>query len=144
MNEVGSKLIIAFAIFFISFFSAAAPSKVINIDGQIFSCGNLLASGVLLAGGLVHQPSDSIDNLKSIDTNFPLATFVAGLTFCLFLILEECLHSSFDDNIFKEGGCRIDQDVSLQDPSLLLCSDNEEEDKPRNGTQTTGDGRIGT
>ena len=137
MNEVGSKLLIAIAIFSISFLSAAAPSKVINIDDQIFSCGNLLASGVLLAGSLVHQLPDSIENLESIGTDFPLATFLAGLTFCLFLVLEEYLHSNFEDNPFEEGHNHGDHDPSFQYPNLpvYLEGDNENEEVAENAEE---------
>lgn len=112
MNEVGAKLLIAAAIFSISFLSAAAPLTVINVNDRIFSCGNLLASGVLLAGGLVHQLPDSIKNLERwIAVDFPLATFVAGLTFCLFLVLEEVLHSNFEDTtLFEEDDGRSHHD----------------------------------
>jgi zinc transporter ZupT len=131
MDEIGSKLLIAFAIFLVSFLSAAAPSKVIKIDDQIFSCGNLLASGVLLSGSLVHQLPDSIENLKSIAADFPLATFVAGLIFCLFLILEEYLHSRFDDNMFEEGHNHSDHYVSFQHSSLPLRKEGENEYEER-------------
>ncbi|KAG7348307.1 ZIP zinc transporter [Nitzschia inconspicua] len=119
MNEPGSKLVIAIAIFVISFLSAAAPSKVINIDDQIFSCGNLLASGVLLAGSLVHQLPDSIDNLESLGMDFPLATFVAGLTFCLFLVMEEYLHTTLEHNPFEYNHRHRDHDDSVSFPSDL-------------------------
>jgi zinc transporter ZupT len=101
MNAAGAKLLIALAIFLISFLSSAAPLKVINVDDRFFSVGNLLASGVLLAGGLVHQLPDSMANLRGV-TDFPLAAFLAGFTFCLFLILEEYIHAQFDDS-FGEG-----------------------------------------
>lgn len=102
MTETSSKLIIALAIFSISFLSASAPLKVINVNDHIFSCGNLMASGVLLSGGLVHQLPDSIGNLDKIDVDFPLATFLAGLTFCFFLIMEEYLHNHLEHNPFEE------------------------------------------
>jgi zinc transporter ZupT len=145
MNEVGSKLFIAVAIFSISFLSAAAPLKVINIDDQIFSCGNLLASGVLLAGSLVHQLPDGMKNLESIGMDFPLATFVAGLTFCLFLIMEEHLHNSFDENPFEEGHNHRDHDHSFAYPVDLpahLESDEEGDNEDDNNEQEKVDMEI--
>lgn len=101
MDATSAKLLISLAIFLISFFSSAAPLKVINVDDNFFSIGNLLASGVLLAGGLVHQLPDSMANLEGV-TQFPLAAFLSGFTFCMFLILEEYLHAQFETP-FGEG-----------------------------------------
>lgn len=98
MDPTTTKFLITVVIFLISLFSALLPLKVINFDEHLFSVGNLLASGILLAGGLVHQLPDSIENLHQtwplID--FPVAPFLAGLTFVLFLILEEYLHTRCD------------------------------------------------
>lgn len=102
MNATIAKLLISLAIFLISFFSSAAPLKVINVDDRFFSIGNLLASGVLLAGGLVHQLPDSMENLEDV-TDFPLAAFLSGFTFCLFLILEEYIHTQFEDSFTIDG-----------------------------------------
>jgi zinc transporter ZupT len=96
-----NKLLIALAIFVVSFVSAAAPMKLINLDAHFFSVGNLLSSGILLAAGLVHQLPDSIKKLEhSFHRKFPLGPFVSGLTFCAFLILEEYLHTQFSDRHF--------------------------------------------
>jgi zinc transporter ZupT len=107
MDASNAKLLIALTIFVISFFSSVAPIKVINVDDRFFSIGNLLASGVLLAGGLVHQLPDAMDNLavvgSSTSSTFPLAAFLSGLTFCLFLILEEHIHTQFEDSFHGMG-----------------------------------------
>ena len=95
-DETSNKLLIAFGIAIVSFVSAIAPMKIIKVDEHFFSAGNLLASGVLLSGGLVHQLPESISKLeRSLQMKFPIGPFVAGLTFCGFLILEEYLHSKF-------------------------------------------------
>lgn len=97
MNDLSTmKLFIALGTFFISFISSASPLKVIDIDDNLFSAGNMLASGVLLAAGLVHQLPDSMEALQDL-SDFPLATFIAGCTFCSFLIIEEYLHTQFEN-----------------------------------------------
>ena len=103
MDIVTAKLMIATAIFFISLFSSIAPLKVIGMSDQMFSMGNLLASGVLLAAGLVHQLPDAIESLDGSSTvaggDFPVASFIAGLTFCAFLIFEEFMHTEFSQDL---------------------------------------------
>ena len=96
------KLVIASATFVISLVSAFSPMQVITLDDNIFSVGNMLASGVLFAAGLVHQLPDATELFKTsgiITSNFPVASFIAGLTFTFFLILEEYVHTQFDDII---------------------------------------------
>jgi zinc transporter 1/2/3 len=97
-----TKLLIAAAIAVVSFVSAAAPMKLIQVDAHFFSVGNLLASGILLAGGLVHQLPDSIEKFEQSlgAMKFPLGPFISGLTFCTFMILEEYLHTQFSDHHF--------------------------------------------
>ena len=106
MDIVTAKLMIATAIFFISLFSSIAPLKVIGMSDQLFSMGNLLASGVLLAAGLVHQLPDAIESLDGsfpsstiAGDDFPVASFIAGLTFCAFLIFEEFMHTEFSQDL---------------------------------------------
>jgi zinc transporter ZupT len=95
-DETNNKILIAFGIAIVSFVSAIAPMKIIQVDEYFFSAGNLLASGVLLSAGLVHQLPESILKLQhSLQMKFPIGPFVTGLTFCGFLILEEYLHSQF-------------------------------------------------
>ncbi|KAL3922287.1 MAG: hypothetical protein SGILL_002282 [Bacillariaceae sp.] len=106
------KLLIAAAIAIISFVSAAAPMKLIKLDAHFFSVGNLLASGILLAGGLVHQLPDSIKKLEQSmgSMKFPLGPFISGLTFCAFMILEEYLHTQFSDHHHFHGHDHDDND----------------------------------
>jgi len=102
MNDLKStKLFITLGIFLISFISSASPMKVIHVDSNLFSIGNMLASGVLLAAGLVHQLPDSMEALTDI-SDFPLATFIAGIIFCFFLIIEEYIHTQFKNPFDNE------------------------------------------
>eukprot|EP00531_Pseudo-nitzschia_arenysensis_P015856 CAMPEP_0116137854 /NCGR_PEP_ID=MMETSP0329-20121206/12463_1 /TAXON_ID=697910 /ORGANISM="Pseudo-nitzschia arenysensis, Strain B593" /LENGTH=371 /DNA_ID=CAMNT_0003632783 /DNA_START=35 /DNA_END=1150 /DNA_ORIENTATION=+ len=99
-DSIKIRTYIGVATFLVGFLSASAPIKVIDIDAHLFSVGNLLASGVLLSAGIVHQLPDAIEKFESsyLDGDFPIAPFIAGLTFCLFLILEEYIHTHFDNN----------------------------------------------
>jgi zinc transporter ZupT len=101
-DDVKTKMFIAVATFLVGFLSASAPLKVIHVDAHLFSVGNLMASGVLLSAGLVHQLPDSIEKFQSssLTKAFPVAPFIAGLTFCLFLIMEEYIHMHFDEHPF--------------------------------------------
>ena len=76
-----------------------------------------MASGVLLAAALVHQLPDSIEKLKSTSLSkvFPVAEFIAGVTFCLFLILEEYIHLRFDNHpIIAESNGKINDSLQHQ------------------------------
>ena len=99
---VYSKILVAVSLFVVSFGSTLLPLKLINVDTNVFSAGNLLASGILLAAGLVHQLPDAAENLDQ-SVQFPLAFFLCGLTFVVFLIFEEALHTHCD-NLFS-GEC---------------------------------------
>jgi zinc transporter ZupT len=105
-DDVKIRVFIAVATFLVGFLSASAPLKVIHVDAHLFSCGNLMASGVLLSAGIVHQLPDSIEKFESspLSDVFPVAPFITGLTFCLFLILEEYIHMHFDDHPFLSHG----------------------------------------
>ena len=97
-----------------------------SIPDWLFAWGNMMASGVLLAAGLVHQLADSaaVLNTTSIgaavnDDNFPWAMFVAGLTFIGFMVLEESIHlltalGSNDDD--------MNDTAAERNPLLLLHS----------------------
>ena len=104
MTEDGmnARVFIGIATFLVGFFSATAPRKVINIDAHLFSAGNLMASGVLLSAGLVHQLPDGAEKFEStwLNGDFPVAPFIAGLAFCFFLILEEYIHLHVDEQHF--------------------------------------------
>jgi len=124
-DDVKTKALIAVAIFLVGFLSASAPLKIINVDGHVFSAGNLMASGVLLSAGLVHLLPKSIEILQfsSLGKIFPpVAPFITGLTFCLFLILEECLHMHFDDHPFMT---MIDSDGDRGETNSSSNSDND-------------------
>ena len=105
-DGMNARVFIAIATFIVSFLSATAPMKVINIDAHLFSAGNLMASGVLLSAGLVHQLPDGIQKFEStwLDGDFPVAPFITGLAFCFFLILEEYIHTHVDEQQFVDFG----------------------------------------
>ena len=119
-DEVKTKAIISVATFTIGFLSAIVPMRVIYIDAHLFSAGNLMSSGVLLSAGIVHQLPDSMKKfeLSSLSGDFPVAPFITGLTFCVFLILEEYIHTHFDDNPFEssigfEGSSMANEDNNV-------------------------------
>eukprot|EP00797_Seminavis_robusta_P009930 Sro1724_g293670.2 (454) ;mRNA; r:6164-7525 len=64
----------------------------------------MAASGVLLSGGLVHMLADAAKVLNE-GFDFPMANFVAGMTFIGFMVLEESLHLLFmmNDDDEEEG-----------------------------------------
>ncbi len=101
-NGTNARVFIAISTFLVGFLSATAPMKVINTDAHLFSAGNLMASGVLLSAGLVHQLPDGVKKFEStwLDGDFPIAPFIAGLAFCFFLILEEYIHLHVDEQHF--------------------------------------------
>lgn len=97
-NEFNAKILIAVGIFVVGFFGASAPLKIRKVDENWFSVGNLMASGILLAAGIVHQLPDGMEKFESSSWSnfFPVAPFITGLTFCLFLLLEEFVHMYFE------------------------------------------------
>ena len=115
MNDLSTmKLFIALGTFLISFISSVSPLKVIDTDDNLFSAGNMLASGVLLAAGLVHQLPDSMKALEDV-SDFPLATFIAGCTFCFFLTIEEYLHTQFESPFEQHHEHDTDKDLVRKD-----------------------------
>lgn len=88
--------------------SVFAPRRLTGAP-VIFSLGNMMASGVLLSAGLVHQLADSAATLNQ-PGSFPWAMFIAGLTFLLFMVVEESLH------LFLGG---VDTDDDLNNPLKL-------------------------
>jgi zinc transporter ZupT len=84
------KLILAASILVMGLASVFAPRTLTGMP-EIFSLGNMMASGVLLSAGLVHQLADSAATLNHAD-KFPWAMFLCGLTFLAFMVLEESLH----------------------------------------------------
>ena len=97
------KWMITFLIFATALLSTVAPLCIINTSESIFSIGNMMTSGVLLAAALTHQLADASSTLDHSDDEsegegegegrqYPWAMLIAGLTFIAFLILEESVH----------------------------------------------------
>lgn len=91
------KGMLALAIFVMGLLSVIAPQRLVASEGaqHWFSLGNMAASGVLMSGGLVHMLADAGAVLNEVGSKFPMANFVAGLTFIGFMVLEELLHVVF-------------------------------------------------
>jgi zinc transporter ZupT len=84
------KLLLTGSILVMGVGSVFAP-RTLTGTPYIFSLGNMMASGVLLSAGLVHQLADSAATLNH-PNQFPWAMFLCGLTFLAFMVLEESLH----------------------------------------------------
>eukprot|EP00562_Extubocellulus_spinifer_P028476 CAMPEP_0178634338 /NCGR_PEP_ID=MMETSP0698-20121128/12567_1 /TAXON_ID=265572 /ORGANISM="Extubocellulus spinifer, Strain CCMP396" /LENGTH=467 /DNA_ID=CAMNT_0020273979 /DNA_START=27 /DNA_END=1430 /DNA_ORIENTATION=+ len=102
------KAVITACIFLSALLSVIAPLCIIHSSEAVFSIGNMMASGVLLAAALTHQLADASAALDSPD-GYPWAMLVAGLTFIAFLILEESVHlllgeSSHDHDAAEKRG----------------------------------------
>jgi len=92
-----TKLLTAMVIFLCGLISTIAPLFIANTNEALFSAGNMMAAGVLLSAGLVHQLADSASSLDTED-GYPWSFFICGLTFILFLILEESVHLLVAEN----------------------------------------------
>jgi hypothetical protein len=93
-----------------------APRYAISFDTQLFTLGNMMASGVLLGAGIIHQLPDAQDSLKNFESDYPLAGFLCGLSFCCFLILEEFMHLfTEDDHDEHHGGTYVREEESCFD-----------------------------
>ena len=93
LSVTAIQLLMALVIFLCGFLSSTAPLVVANRNEVLFSAGNMLAAGVLLAAGLVHQLADSTEALADAGKDkFPWSYTLCGATFIVFLILEESLH----------------------------------------------------
>lgn len=86
-----TKLLTALVIFLCGLLSTISPLFVAGRNEALFSCGNMLAAGVLLAAGLVHQLADSSSTLDEPD-GYPWSFSICGFTFIMFLIFEESVH----------------------------------------------------
>lgn len=96
-SSIGTlKFILTCCILAMGFLSVFAPRHLAGTPA-IFSLGNMMASGVLLAAGLVHQLADSAQILNQPD-HFPWAMFIAGFTFLLFMVVEESLHLALGEH----------------------------------------------
>ena len=92
-----TKLLTALVIFLCGLLSTISPLFVAGRNEALFSAGNMLAAGVLLAAGLVHQLADSSSTLDEPD-GYPWSFFICGFTFIMFLIFEESVHLLFADD----------------------------------------------
>ena len=118
------KLLITSAIFLSALLSVLAPIIIIHKSESFFSIGNMMASGVLLAAALTHQLADATNTLNGAlgdndedddgdddDDTYPWAMLICGLTFIVFLILEESVHlllgESSHDHDSDDGGINL-------------------------------------
>lgn len=90
-GTTGIKLVTALVIFLCGLLSSISPVYVAGKNDALFSAGNMMAAGVLLAAGLCHQLADSSSSLDQ-DKGFPWSFFICGFTFIMFLIFEESVH----------------------------------------------------
>eukprot|EP00980_Cylindrotheca_fusiformis_P001578 scaffold360_cov107-Cylindrotheca_fusiformis.AAC.8 len=88
-----TKGCLALGIFLLGFFSTLLPRYLArtNAAQRWLSLGNMAASGILLAAGLVHMLADSSGDLDTED-GFPWAFFASGMTCVCLMILEEVTH----------------------------------------------------
>lgn len=96
------KLLTSLVIFICGILSTLCPLLVANKNDVLFSSGNMMASGVLLAAGLCHQLADGSSYLND-DDGFPWSFFLCGFTFVMFLIFEETVHLVL---LAASRGCR--------------------------------------
>jgi len=87
-----------------AFLSSIAPRYFMSSNVNFFSLGNMMASGVLLGASLVHILPDAQELFNSSDNNnsYPWASFICGLTFTAFLVLEELLHNGPHDHFVTD------------------------------------------
>lgn len=90
LSLIALKYVLIVGILIMGLVSVYAARRLAGAQA-LFSFGNMLASGVLLSAGLVHQLADSADVLNT-KGEFPWAMFIAGSTFILFMVTEELLH----------------------------------------------------
>ena len=96
-GEPSLKLAVAGGLFVLGFAGCLAPRYTFVMSQHCFSLGNMLASGVLLGGGLLHQLPDAQEVLHTKGA-FPWASFICGCAFTAFLILEETMHLLLHDH----------------------------------------------
>jgi len=84
------KFIVALILLVMGTVSVVGPMFVAGRSSGLFSAGNMMASGVLLGAGLLHMLADGAHHLDG-DSSYPLANFIAGIAFILFLIFEEVM-----------------------------------------------------
>ena len=94
LSVAATKLFTALVIFLCGLLSTISPLFIAGRNEELFSAGNMMAAGVLLSAGLVHQLADSSSSLD-VEGGYPWSFFICGLTFILFLIFEESVHLLF-------------------------------------------------
>lgn len=110
------KIVLTICIWGLGLFSVVAP-RYLAARPAMFSIGNMMASGVLLSAGLVHQLGDS-SQVLDVPGKFPWAMFLAGLTLLAFFVLEESIHL-----LFGEGGGGHGHDHALNLHEMMHSHD---------------------
>lgn len=84
------KLICILLVVFITIISGVYPfiKKIKTQKGHGFPLGESLAVGIFLGAALIHMLSDASTDFYQLNFNYPLAFFLAGITFLFFLLLE--------------------------------------------------------
>ncbi len=86
MYKAGEKLFFALGIFVCALLGTFAP-RLFRANAAYYAYGNMLAAGVLLSSGLVHQLSASVDVFAKQEpkTKFPWPMFMCGCSFVGFV-----------------------------------------------------------
>lgn len=89
-HVIWGKLLLAGVILFVTILAAIYPFKkgVIKGHGYEFPIGESLACGVFLGAGLLHLLGEASQHFHQLNIHYPLASFIAGTVFLLFLWLE--------------------------------------------------------
>eukprot|EP00586_Coscinodiscus_wailesii_P003311 CAMPEP_0172478102 /NCGR_PEP_ID=MMETSP1066-20121228/1871_1 /TAXON_ID=671091 /ORGANISM="Coscinodiscus wailesii, Strain CCMP2513" /LENGTH=401 /DNA_ID=CAMNT_0013237383 /DNA_START=33 /DNA_END=1238 /DNA_ORIENTATION=+ len=120
MSNTAFKIAFAFVLLIVGYVFALAPRYAISFDTQIFTLGNMMASGVLLGAGIIHQLPDAQELLKNFGSDYPLAGFICGLSFCCFLILEEFMHLITEDDHDDHDDNYVHEEERCYDPWKLV------------------------
>lgn len=103
LSPMWIKLGTAGVLLLMAFLSSIAPRYFMSSNVNFFSLGNMMASGVLLGASLVHILPDAQELFDSSDhKSYPWASFICGLTFTAFLVLEELLHNGPHDHFVTD------------------------------------------
>ena len=84
--------IIAVGLFAVGTFGVWLPTRLQQQHPGLFSCGNMLASGTLLAAGAVHVFPTAAAALPAGDDGYPWVGLIGGASFLALLLVEETLH----------------------------------------------------
>ncbi len=84
------KILAAIAILIVAAIAGWLPfhRRFSSLKGLDFPRGEALASGVFLGAALIHMLSDSANQFQQLNIHYPLAFFLAGLSFLILLLLE--------------------------------------------------------